>query len=374
MRCCIKACPASGKLKEEENSFTPLRGHNHDLNLYSADERALEVQLRQAASSTETSQPIRAIFDSVTRHDPLGASVSFRHVESGMLKSRQRLLAPLPAGDMEELIQSLEEVDSIYGLYFKGPVRIEDQPYGLIFVSEEAEARLNSGVLEDMNFDGTFETCPPPFYQVFTLLAEYLGAILPMVSVLMTGKSEQQYDAVFGRIRELFPLFLPTRAMGDYELASRNSLKSHFPNIDLSGCVFHEAQNVYRRLQKRGYTYLYSTNAQFRRWCRDLMALPFLPADRIGPTLNVLRQQSAGFAATVQPAILYLADYWRRTYFDTYGPQELSVYRLPRAFVTKISCRISLLQYCLKSLFPLLFLIKIFCHFLLNAYLTSFQC
>lgn len=249
-----------------------------------------------------------------------------------MLKARQRNLPPLPStANMDDLIAALQEVGSEYGKNFKSAVRTAEGQYSLIFVSEEAEGKLNSGQVSYMSFDGTFETCPSDFYQSFGIMGEYLGELFPMITVLMTSKSTAAYDSVFSKINELFPLFQPSQGMGDFELASRNSIKTHFPGIDLRACQFHEAQCVYRRVQKKGHTVFYREDQMFRRWTRSLMALPFLPANRIGPTLEVLRQQYTGFPVEQQPAIQDLASYWKKTFFDEYSPEELSVYRLKRA-------------------------------------------
>ena len=248
-----------------------------------------------------------------------------------MLRARQKNLPPLPRAstNLNGLIAALQEVGSEYGKSFKSYVRAPDGSYSLIFMNDEAEGKLDQ--MKYISFDGTFETCPQDFYQSFGIMGEYLGEMFPVFTVLMSSKTEVAYDALFARLVELYPQFMPRRAMGDFELASRNALKRHYPGIDLRACHFHQAQCVFRRIQKKGYTAFYREDEFFRRWCRSLMALPFLPANRIGPTLEVLRQQYTNFPLEQQPAIQDLASYWKRTFYDTYSPEELSVYRLKHA-------------------------------------------
>ena len=49
--------------------------------------------------------------------------------------------------------------------------------------------------------DGTFKTCPRPFYQVATIHGRYLGRVIPLVFVLMTGKTEAMYCAVLRHVK-----------------------------------------------------------------------------------------------------------------------------------------------------------------------------
>ena len=49
--------------------------------------------------------------------------------------------------------------------------------------------------------DGTFKTCPRPFYQFVTIHGMYLGRVVPFVMVLMSGKTEEMYRAVLRHVK-----------------------------------------------------------------------------------------------------------------------------------------------------------------------------
>ena len=114
------------------------------------------------------------------------------------------------------------------------------------------------------------------------MFASIGGHVIPCIHCLLTGKQETIYTEVLRKIRELVPQLQPIRGMSDWEKAPRNSLKIVFERIDLQGCLFHYAQNIWRKLQKLGIANLYHSNKEFRKLVRALMNLPFLPEESIG--------------------------------------------------------------------------------------------
>ena len=49
--------------------------------------------------------------------------------------------------------------------------------------------------------DGTFKTCPRPYYQFACIHGLYLGRVVPFVMVLMSGKTEEMYRAVLRHVK-----------------------------------------------------------------------------------------------------------------------------------------------------------------------------
>ena len=96
----------------------------------------------------------------------------------------------------------------------------------------------------------------------------------------MTNKSEKLYNAVILSVRQLLPAFNPTFAIGDFELAPKNSFTRIFPNITIIGCWFY-TKAIYDKLKKLGLSKLYRKN--FLMWIRKLMGLPLLPEEEILP-------------------------------------------------------------------------------------------
>ena len=75
----------------------------------------------------------------------------------------------------------------------------------------------------DMQYDATFKVVPKLFFQLFTIFVSINRHVLPALHILMTNKSEKLYNAVITTVQQLLPTFNPSFAIGDFELAPKNS-------------------------------------------------------------------------------------------------------------------------------------------------------
>ena len=79
---------------------------------------------------------------------------------------------------------------------------------------------------------------------------------------LLQAKNELTYDRMNPKLLELEPELDPTSIMIDFEKAAMNSLENNF-NASISGCFFHLAQSVYRKIQDEGLTTNYQMDKEF---------------------------------------------------------------------------------------------------------------
>ena len=131
---------------------------------------------------------------------------------------------------------------------------------------------------------GPFFTVPIQFYQLWTIFIVVNQHVIPAIHCLLTGKSEQLYDTLLLKIREIVPQFQPQNSMSDWEQAARNAVKKIFNGIKLQGCWFHYTQRIWKKLQKTNLVSTYINNVEFHNYVRCIMALPFLPPDVIQST------------------------------------------------------------------------------------------
>ena len=66
----------------------------------------------------------------------------------------------------------------------------------------------------------------------------------------MSQKNQLLYDATLRRIVEIVPDFHPELAVGDYERAPRNVFRDMFPQINMSGCLFHYCKAIWSKVKK----------------------------------------------------------------------------------------------------------------------------
>jgi hypothetical protein len=225
VRCVLKECPGTGKIKTDTAEFDPTRLHNHLPDKYDLATKQMEVRLRKTASTSQH-MTLKQIFDEETRIDGNGAAVSFAYLESGMLKSRRKNLPRAPQS-IQELTASLRE-DGFFGVNFKAEARHGDE-VALVFISEAAAGKLPTTY--EVHFDGTFYVCPQMFYQLWTILGSCEGTLFPLVHILMSGKRKGLYLAALWELANLYPTFQPTFAMGDFEIAARAAWKEIYPKF-----------------------------------------------------------------------------------------------------------------------------------------------
>ena len=143
--------------------------------------------------------------------------------------------------------------------------------------------------------DGTFKVVRAPFVQLFSIHAfirqgDNLKQI-PLVYFLMSGKSSKDYEAIFTALLRL----LPRRNLGvktttlDFEAATWTALRKVLPSVSLRGCLFHWNQAIWRYIQQLGLVNSYMKKDLANKFCRRVMALPFLPAESIYPMFCSLK-------------------------------------------------------------------------------------
>jgi hypothetical protein len=209
----------------------------------------LAVRLRQVAATTGTSK-MAALFNETCENDPAAAQVSFPELEAGMHRAK-RMTNPKNPSSTDEFVALLNEYQEELGFNYRGTATSGEHS-AVIFASDDAEAKLNSGIIVKINFNGTYLSCPGPFTQTWIIMGVFMGKVFAMITVLMTGKPKRLYKAVLEKIKGLYPNFCPTKAMGDFELAARNALKETFPEVHVSSCQFHHGQICNRAVCRIG--------------------------------------------------------------------------------------------------------------------------
>ena len=109
----------------------------------------------------------------------------------------------------------------------------------------------------------------------------------------------------------------------DYEVAIHKGLDM----FTLSGCYFHFSQAIWRKVMMSGLYVAYMQDKQFNRFVRMVMALAFLPINRLEPALDRLREYSFSLTSQhyekvtqFQPIFL---DYFQATWISGSFPPAL---------------------------------------------------
>ena len=142
--------------------------------------------------------------------------------------------------------------------------------------------------------DGTFKSAPQNFTQLYTIHATYRGHVIPVIYCLLSDKTSDTYHLLFDIVKRkmaaLDATFNPSTIISDFESSIIPTLRHHFPNTQHHGCYFHHTQAIWRQVQRLGLQADYEEDQFIRHSASSLMALAFLPEDKITPTFEHLQQ------------------------------------------------------------------------------------
>lgn len=138
----------------------------------------------------------------------------------------------------------------------------------------------------DLFVDGTFKSTPALFYQMLSVHAFVGEKLLPLAYCLLTSKSRSLYTYLLRMLKDKVmehcqqDLF-PTAFHCDFESGLLPAIQSVFPLSRITGCFFHMAQAVLRKVGNLGFKQWYQEiNSEFRKFVRRLIALAFLPVGK----------------------------------------------------------------------------------------------
>ena len=139
--------------------------------------------------------------------------------------------------------------------------------------------------------DGTFKVAPKLFSQVYVILCEKLGSVIPVIYALLTNKRRDSYSKMFSMLKEIVPTLSPKSVVCSYEQAVILAMQESFLGVEIKGCFFHLSQNFQRKIASAGHATLYQTNSDFALKAKMLLAIAFVPIDRINEYFDLLLEE-----------------------------------------------------------------------------------
>ena len=148
----------------------------------------------------------------------------------------------------------------------------------------------------------------------------------------MSRKTQALYTGVFAKVKELVPDFSPISVMADFEEATAILLllsvafQSVFGDVAISGCWFHFAQAVVKRVNKIGLKDANINDAHVRDTVHCLVALPLLPPQAIPDAVVDIQGEldaDSTHISNLRQLIAYVQRHWVTK--RSIGPARLSV-------------------------------------------------
>ena len=182
-----------------------------------------------------------------------------------------------------------------------------DQDRILIFATDEKLTLLEN--YTDWHIDGTFDTVPLIYTQLFTIHARVNGKVIPCVYVFLPNKTQVSYTATLRQLLNIHPNLHPITVLIDFESGIRNALETVFPGVEVSGCFFHFTKNIWRRIQAHGLQERYGQDPAFVTEVRMIAALAFVPGNDVDNVFGLLN---------LDPALDVILDYVEENYLGVW--------------------------------------------------------
>ncbi|KAF9763292.1 hypothetical protein NGRA_1364 [Nosema granulosis] len=117
------------------------------------------------------------------------------------------------------------------------------------------------------------------------MYGNYGDQMIPLLYCFLESIAEATYVRMFNAIHSnlaKYEIFLnPTNIQIDYEVAAFNAIKRCFPDSSISGCLFHFAQALWRKVAELGLTSLLNDDLSFCNSVELIAALALVPVSEL---------------------------------------------------------------------------------------------
>ncbi|KAL3109869.1 hypothetical protein niasHT_019900 [Heterodera trifolii] len=124
--------------------------------------------------------------------------------------------------------------------------------------------------------DGNIDRVNPLNY--WTRLALCVHSLLP-------GKQRKYFEEALNAVKAVIAPSTPARVISDFEIATIRAMRETFPAAQLTGCLFHMSQAVFRKWREMGLAELYASDEEqgegARNSFRKLLAQALIPGQHV---------------------------------------------------------------------------------------------
>ena len=169
--------------------------------------------------------------------------------------------------------------------------------------------------------DGTFDSVPSMFTQMYTIHVMHGDTSFPVAFALMEDKTTSAYEIVFTTLKNNGVVI--RTFMSDFEMGSRNAIKNVYSGVCLKGCWFHYTQAIMRRVKKVGLQREYTRSPFVNMTVRRLFSLSFIQPTEVGMAVVLIEQEISNFECeSVKMKLNALMCYFKKTGLRKYPPDD----------------------------------------------------
>ena len=277
-------------------SVVSCEDHSHETDdQFIADSTFLDEA--KSALATDPTRPIKRLYDELIATAHRGAAgqggadrppiiPEFSFVRSQMSRAKSSLVPPTP--------HHVEEVmfDGAWRKTWRGERFLlhQDNDWGIAIFS----TRRNITALvhcQQLYMDATFRTAPQPYEQMFTVLGDYHGRVIPLVIALMKNRTIGAYRQVLQKLKRRVRRYTtqhwePAAVMMDFEQALITAVETELPQLSSRrGLLF----PLWRHIQDVCLAHAYRHDERLQTLLRKVIAVGFLPTALVRNNFRLLR-------------------------------------------------------------------------------------
>lgn len=268
------------------------KNHNHCNKLAYNTAKKLESEALEKAKANSSVAPRVILKDLASEMAKAGPSVSAQMTKKSTLarkirkmRSIEKQRPPIPKS-FHDLFEMPEEFKlSTDGSQFLASLEYVDEEQTkaiMLFISAHGKNLLRT--FKIIQCDGTFDTCPKPFEQIYFIFAcTPRGKAIPAAYALLPNKMTSTYNALFEAIEKACDSNLShlEAICLDFELALHNVIRERYRDTQILGCLFHQRQAIERQIRFKGLGSLYNNSPTFQEAVALFYALTYVPVDDI---------------------------------------------------------------------------------------------
>ena len=142
--------------------------------------------------------------------------------------------------------------------------------------------------------DATFKAVQRPFRQLWSIHVfirqNECTKQVPLAFALVSRRCKEDYIEILKKLKTHLQTLSDTLSLDtivmDFEVAEWSAFRAVFPGKKIHGCVFHWTQAVYKKIVDLGLCGTYRQKRNTAKYLRQLLNLPFLPAELIPQTFK----------------------------------------------------------------------------------------
>ncbi|KAI8516488.1 hypothetical protein Bbelb_050690 [Branchiostoma belcheri] len=226
-----------------------------------------------AAVEADPSQPARRVYDEVVQEEEDMANVpNFRTVRTQLERRRAAFAPPIPH-DVDDVVIPGQWAETWDGRQF---LSHQDNDWGFIVFATDRNYR-KMGRCRVLYMDGTFKSCPEPYFQVLTIHGLYHGRVIPFVMALLVDKTVGAYRALLDHVQR-------------------------------------------KHIQQLGLARPYRQDEHLKKFLRKIMAIGYLPVPLVRMNFDqMLQDNSARLLMVRYPALQQFIQYMQNTYIGAHS-------------------------------------------------------